>query len=420
MPMVSSDASAVPPNSPVGPLAGLRVLELGHFIAGPFCARLLADLGADVIKVEAPGKGDPARSWGEIRGDKSSIWWSVHGRNKKSITLNMKSPRARSLLLELIGQSDVLIENYRPGQLERWGLGTEQLQLAKPGLVLVRISGFGQNGPYAERSAFGVIGEAMGGIRRLTAFPAGVTDLPPARTGISLGDSVAALYGAFGALAAILDQRSRTTKEVRIVDVALTESVLSLMEGCLPEYGVLGKVREPTGSTLPTNAPSNAYACKDGEWVLIAANSDPLFMALTRLMGCPELASDPRYATNPDRVRHSEELDARIGAWTATLTVEEAFHLLSEANIPSTKIYSVADIATDRQFHARGMIREVEDPTYGKVLHPAPLPMFGGGVCAGSIRWPGPDLGAHNAEVYGGLLGLPDLEIERLASEGVI
>jgi crotonobetainyl-CoA:carnitine CoA-transferase CaiB-like acyl-CoA transferase len=279
MPMVSSDASAVPPNSPVGPLAGLRVLELGHFIAGPFCARLLADLGADVIKVEAPGKGDPARSWGEIRGDKSSIWWSVHGRNKKSITLNMKSPRARSLLLELIGQSDVLIENYRPGQLERWGLGTEQLQLAKPGLVLVRISGFGQNGPYAERSAFGVIGEAMGGIRRLTAFPAGTTDLPPARTGISLGDSVAALYGAFGALAAILDQRSRTTKEVRIVDVALTESVLSLMEGCLPEYGVLGKVREPTGSTLPTNAPSNAYACKDGEWVLIAANSDPLFIA---------------------------------------------------------------------------------------------------------------------------------------------
>ena len=396
------------------------MLELGHFIAGPFCARLLADLGADVIKVEPPGKGDPARGWGEIRGGKSSIWWSVHGRNKRSVTLNMRSPRATALLLELLGQSDILIENYRPGQLERWGLGTEQLQLAKPGLVLVRISGFGQDGPYAERSAFGVIGEAMGGIRRLTAFPAGVTDLPPARTGISLGDSVAALYGAFGALAAVLDQRARATKEVRVVDVALTEAVLSLMEGCLPEYGVLGKVREPTGSTLPTNAPSNAYACKDGEWVLIAANSDPLFVALARLMGRPELASDPRYATNPDRVRHAEELDAAIGAWTATLTVDEACHLLNEANIPSTKIYSIADIASDPQFQARGMIREVDDAPYGKVLHPAPLPMLAGGLGAGSIRWPGPDVGAHNAEVYGGLLGLSDVEIERLAAEGVI
>jgi formyl-CoA transferase len=268
--MNNSAAPAMLSTSPQGPLSGLRVLELGHFIAGPFCTRLLADLGSDVIKVEAPGQGDPVRSWGEIQGGKSSVWWSVHGCNKRCVTLNMKSARARTLLLSLLEKTDILVENYRPGQLERWGLGPEQLQLARPGqarpgLVLVRISGFGQNGPYAGRSAFGVIGEAIGGIRRLTAFPAGVTDLPPARTGISLGDSVAALYGAFGALAAVLDQRARGTKEVRIVDVALTESVLSLMEGCLPEYGVLGKVREPTGSTLPTNAPSNPYPCKDGE-----------------------------------------------------------------------------------------------------------------------------------------------------------
>jgi formyl-CoA transferase len=286
--------------------------------------------------------------------------------------------------------------------------------------VLVRISGYGQDGPYAERSSFGVIGEAIGGIRRLTAFPAGMTDLPPARTGISLGDSVAALYGAFGALAAVLDQRARATKEVRIVDVALTESVLSLMEGCLPEYGVLGKVREPTGSTLPTNAPSNAYACQDGEWVLIAANSDQLFATLATLMGRPDMASDPRYATNPLRVQHARELDAAIGAWTATLSVAEACHLLEDANIPSTKIYSIADIAADQQFLARGMIREVDDPTYGKVLHPAPLPMLKGGLGAGCIRWPGPDVGAHNAEVYGDLLGLSAAEIAHLAEEGVI
>ena len=323
-------------------------------------------------------------------------------------------------MLELLGQSDILIENYRPGQLERWGLGTEQLQLAKPGLVLVRISGFGQNGPYAERSAFGVIGEAMGGIRRLTAFPAGVTDLPPARTGISLGDSVAALYGAFGALAAVLDQRARATKEVRIVDVALTESVLSLMEGCLPEYGVLGKVREPTGSTLPTNAPSNAYACKDGEWVLIAANSDPLFVALARLMGRPELASDPRYATNPDRVRHPRELDAAIGAWTATLTVEEACHLLNEANIPSTKIYSVADIASGPAVSGPRHDPRGDDPAYGKVLHPAPLPMLAGGLAPAASAGPGRTWARTTVKSMAACSACPDLEIERSAAEGVI
>jgi crotonobetainyl-CoA:carnitine CoA-transferase CaiB-like acyl-CoA transferase len=410
--------AASPPND--GPLARLRVLELGHFIAGPFCTRLMADLGADVIKVEAPGRGDPVRGWGEMQGGRSSIWWSVHGRNKRSITLNMKSARAKEVLLALVRECDVLVENYRPGQLERWGLDHDALQRARPGLVLVRISGYGQTGPYADRSAFGVIGEAIGGIRRLTAFPDGVTDLPPARTGVSLGDSVAALYGAFGALAAILDQRARQTPELRVVDVALTESVLSLMEGCLPEYGLLGKVREPTGSTLPTNAPSNAYCCKDGEWILIAANSTPLFEALATLMGRPDLARDPRFAENPDRVRHAQELDALIGAWTGGLTVADAFQRLNAVNIPATKIYSVADIANDRQFLERGMIREVADPAFGTVLHPAPLPMFSGGVGGGAIRWPGPEVGAHNAEVYGGLLGLSQTMMEQLAAEGVI
>ena len=420
--MLASETDANVPvvNSSSGPLSGLRVLELGHFIAGPFCARLLADMGADVIKVEPPGKGDPARSWGEMTGAASSIWWSVHGRNKRSVTLNLKDPRARTLLLDLVQQTDILVENYRPGQLERWGLGPADLQGARPGLVLVRISGFGQDGPYAERSAFGVIGEAMGGIRRLTAFPAGMTDLPPARTGISLGDSVAALYGAFGALAAALDQRERPSPDIRLVDVALTEAVLSLMEGCLSEYGLLGKIREPSGSTLPTNAPSNAYLCKDGEWVLIAANSDPLFQALARVMERPALASDARYLTNPDRVRNAGELDAAIGEWTETVTVAEACLLLEEANIPSTKIYSIADIANDPQFKARGMIREVDDPSFGTLLHPAPLPVMGGASAAGRIRWPGPAVGAHNIDVFGGLLGISTDEIERLAAEGVI
>ena len=267
-----------------GPLSGLRVLEIGHFVAAPFCTRLLGDLGADVIKIEPPG-GDPVRQWGKQL-DGNALWWSAHARNKRCITLNLKHPKARDIVLRLVESCDALVENFRPGQLAKLGLGKEALQQARPDLVIARISGFGQDGPYRDRAAFGVIGEAIGGLRHLTNHPPGTTDLPPVRVGISIGDSLAGLYAAFGIMAALW-QRDRRGGDgrARTMDIALTEAVLSMMEGMLPEYGALGLVRQPTGSRIPTAAPSNAYPTQDGKWILIAANSDPLFAKLTALMG---------------------------------------------------------------------------------------------------------------------------------------
>ncbi|HEX7074158.1 MAG TPA: CoA transferase [Hyphomicrobiaceae bacterium] len=399
-------------------LRSLRVLELGHFIAAPFCTRVLADLGADVIKLEPPG-GDPVRGWGMQAGGRS-IWWSVHGRNKRCITLDVRKPEGREIVLDLVQKCDVVVENFRPGQLEKWGLGPEELAKARPGIVLVRISGYGQTGPDAHKSGFGVIGEAKGGLRYIGGYPKDVTDLPPPRAGVSLGDSVAGLYGAIGALAAVLDQRSSGAKEARVIDVALGEAVLTLLEGALPEYGLTGKIREPMGSAINTAAPTNAYPCADGTWLLIAANSDPLFAALCRVIDRPDVAADPRFKDNRGRVEHVAELDAIISEWTRKLSSEEALERLEAANIPATKIYTIADVANDAQFRARRMVTSVEDPLHGTLLHPGVVPMVEGLDRDAQIRWTGPAVGHHNSEVYEQLLGYSRSRIAELREKGIL
>lgn len=383
-----------------GPLDGIRVLELGHFIAAPFATRVLADLGAEVIKIEPPS-GDPVRTWG-AQVDGNSVWWSVHGRNKKSVVLDLKSAADRETLLRVVANCDAVVENFRPGALEKLGLDDATMRKANPDLVIAHVSGFGQNGPERDRAAFGVIGEAIGGLRYLTNHPKGYAgadkDLPPVRVGVSLGDSVAGLYAALGVVSELLRKarRPRTTSG-GTVDVALTDSVLSLMEGLLPEYGSLGLVRQPAGSRIPTASPTNAYPCRDDAWVLIAANSDPLFAKLAVLIGRPELASDPRFLTNVERVANVEALDDIISTWTRQHAAKDADALCAKAGIPSTLVYTAADCATSPQFLARNMVREVEDPIIGKTLHPGIVPYIPGGESG--IRWTGPRLGQHTDEV---------------------
>ncbi|WGD29659.1 CaiB/BaiF CoA-transferase family protein [Ancylobacter sp. WKF20] len=402
-----------------GPLAGMTVLELGCYIAGPFAARLLADLGATVIKIETPDGGDPVRTWGEMQGGKS-IWWSVHGRNKKSVTINVKTPEGRGLVLDLVKHARIIVENFKPGQIERWGIGPDEMVKANPTAVLVRISGYGQTGPIAQNPCFGVIGEAIGGLRHLTDQPPGTHELPPVRTGVSLGDSLAGVYAAMAALAAVHEQDNSESPVFRTVDVSLTESVLSLLEGCVPEYGLLGKIRQPTGSTLPTNAPSNAYPTKDGAWMLIAANSNPLWAKLAGLMGRPELADTPAYRTNVERVQNVRQLDAMIADWTRTIDSADLALRLEAAKIPSSKIYTVEDICSDAQYRARDMIAPVDDPNFGQVLHPGVVPVISGFDRRSAIRWPGPDLGAHTREVLQHLVGLSPESIAELEQQGVV
>jgi formyl-CoA transferase len=398
-----------------GPLAGLRILELGHFVAAPFATRLLGDLGAEVIKIEPPG-GDPVRQWG-ARHQGHAPWWSVHARNKKCITLDLKKPEARAIVLDLVRHCDALVENFRPGQLAKLGLGREELLAARPDLVIARISGYGQDGPGRDKPAFGVIGEAIGGLRYLTDHPPGTSDLPPVRVGISLGDSVAGLYAAFGVVAALL-RRSRGGKPSAEIDVALTESVFSLLEGALPEYGSLGTIRQPAGGGIATAAPTNAYRARDGIWVLIAANSDPLFRRLAGLMGQPALADEPRFAGNQARVQHVAELDAIIGAWAATIDGRALEAMLEQAGVPATRAYTIADCADDPQFRARGMVQQVDDPLHGTMLHPGVVPRIDDQAPA--PRSTGPGIGADNEAVLGGLLGLDQARIAALRAEGIV
>jgi crotonobetainyl-CoA:carnitine CoA-transferase CaiB-like acyl-CoA transferase len=400
-------------------LRSLKVLELGHYIAAPFATRLLADLGADVIKIEPPGKGDPVRTWG-MQIDGKSLWWSIHGRNKRSVTINMIHPDARQLVLDLAATVDVVVENYRPGQLEKWGLGPKDFEAAKPGLVLVRISGYGQTGPEAPRSGFGVIGEAKGGIRHLTAYPPEVSDLPPVRAGIAIGDDISGFYGAIGALAAVIEQRSSGAKDLKLIDVALGESVMTLLEGQLPEYGKLGRVRQPTGSWVSSAAPSNAYKSKDDAWVLVAGNSDPLFKALIGIMGQPELANDPRFCDNQVRCENVVELDRLIGEWVATHDADVALEKLDDVNIPSSRIYTIADIAADEQYRARKMVTEVEDAHFGTVLHPGVVPVVAGQDRDAQIRWTGPGIGEHTDSVLSDVLGLTADTIATNRKSGLI
>lgn len=413
-----------------GPLAGLRVLELGSLIAGPLATRILADFGAQVIKVEPP-EGDPLRGWG-ILTEHGSLWSMVQARNKQTITLDLKKEKARDLVRRLAAESDVVVENFRPGRLEAWGLGYDDLKRINPRLVMVRISGYGQTGPYKDRPGFGNIAEAMGGIRYVTGFQ----DRPPVRVGLSIGDSLAALYAVIGSLLALYrrdavpvrgqlapdapggDCRNGASGTGQVVDVALTEAVFSLLESILPEYAAFGAVRERQGNTLATAAPSNVYPTRDGKWLAIGANGDSIFRRFTALIGQPELAEDPRFIDNAARVAHVDKIDGIIEDWTLGHDMNELIELLAGAGVPAGPVYSIADIAADLQFQARQMILEVPDARIGRVTMPGVVPVLT--ETPGSVRWAGPAIGADNHEVLRSVLGLSDEEIEGLADEGVI
>ena len=390
----------VPPPR-VGPLVGLKIVELGHYIAGPFCTRVLADLGAEVVKIEPPG-GDPIRGWGaQVNGH--PVWFSIHGRNKLSVELDLK--RERETALRLIDRADVLVENFRPGQIEKLGLGPDVLHARNPRLVIARVSGYGQDGPYRDKPAFGAIGEAMGGIRHLTGHPAGSSDLPPPRCGISIGDDLAGLYAAIGLLSAVYQRDVTGTGKGRIVDVNLVDSIFSLMEGMLPEYAMDGRIRQPYGAGLPTASPTNTYPCADGKWLCVAGNSDLIFRRLMAAIGQPALADDPRYLTNALRCANMAALDATIAAWTLTLPAKDAEAQLEAADVPATRLYDIADCAADPHFRARKAVMEVDDPLIGRTLHAGPAIRLDGDRPEDAIGWTGPALGAHQDYVLRELLG---------------
>jgi len=393
-------AMNVPPPR-TGPLVGLKVLELGHYIAGPFCTRVLADLGAEVIKVEPPA-GDPVRGWGAtVNGH--PVWFSIHGRNKLSVVLDLKRDRERALALA--ARADVLVENYRPGQLEKLGLGPDVLHGVNPRLVIARVSGYGQDGPYRDKPAFGAIGEAMGGIRHLTGHPSGASELPPPRCGISIGDDLAGLYAAVGLLSAVYERDVTGTGRGRIIDVNLVDSIVSLMEGMLPEFAIDGRIRQPAGAAIPTAAPTNTYPCADGKWLCVAGNSDLIFARLMAAIGRPELATEPRFATNALRCAAAGELDDAIAAWTRTLPAAEAEALLEASDVPCSRLFDIADIAADPHNRARGAVLEVEDPLIGRTLHFGPTIRFDGMAPEETVGWTGPALGAHTDYVLGTILG---------------
>ncbi len=395
------------PETP-GPLSDLRVLELGALIAGPFCGQLLGDLGAEVIKVEPPGVGDPMRTWGQGL----PVWWSVIGRNKKSISLNLREPEGQALLKRLVADADVLVENFRPGTMEKWGLGYADLAAVNAKLIMVRVSGFGQTGPYAQRAGYGSIGEAMGGIRYLAGDP----DRPPSRVGLSIGDSLAATFACVGTLAA-LHHRERTGQG-QVVDSAIYEAVLAMMESTIPEYTEAGVIRERSGSILPRIAPSNVYPTSDGEMILIGANQDSVFSRLCGAMGNPDLARDPRYRDHAARGEHQQVLDDLIAAWTATLEADALLARLEDSGVPAGRIFRAPEMLADPQFQARESIVDVPDPRFPNLKMQNVVPRLS--ATAGSIRWPGPELGAHNSEVYSGLLRLSQTELADLQRRGII
>ncbi|MBB5873389.1 formyl-CoA transferase [Allocatelliglobosispora scoriae] len=396
----------------MGALSDIRVIETGTLLAGPFCGQLLGDFGAEVIKLEDPGKGDPMRQWGREKPHGQSLWWPVVARNKKSVTCNLRTEAGQDLVRRLVAEADVLLENFRPGTLERWGLGYEELAAINPRLILTRVTGYGQTGPYAPRAGFGSIGEAMGGIRYVTGEP----DRSPSRAGISLGDSLAATYAAYGTLAA-LHARERTGVG-QVVDSAIYEAVMAMMESLLPEWAVAGYQRERTGAILPNVAPSNVYPTVDGIDILIAANQDTVFRRLAEVMGRVELAADPRYATHGARGAHQGELDELIAAWTATRHSGELLESLHAAGVPAGGIYTAADMLADPHIAAREAIVTVPHPDFGELPMQNVAPRLSANP--GSVRWAGPALGQHNDEVYGGILGIGDEERAALREQGVI
>lgn len=395
-------------------MTGTRVLEIGNFIAAPTAGRLLGEFGADVIKVERPKTGDELRTWRLHAGDVSLLFRSL-ARNKRSVTLDLRTPQGREIALELIAGVDVVLENFRPGTLEKWGLGPEEIRAVNPDAVLVRVSGFGQSGPYRERPGFGAVAEAFGGIRHLTGYPG----QPPVRTGVSLADSVAGLYAVIGALMGLIRRRSGGGGET--VDVALYEAVYSLMESATPDFDAFGITREPTGTTMPGVVPSNTYTCADGRFIIIAGNADAIYVRLMRLIGRPDLADAPDLATNTGRVARGAEIDEAVGAWTRTLGAAEALGRLAAASVPSGPIYDVADIAADPHFAARGMHERhqvrIEGEAPRDVAFPGTVPKLS--EAPGGTRWLGPDLGEHTDEVLAEL-GYTEADSAAFRENGVV
>ncbi len=386
------------------PLQGIKVIELGTLIAGPFCARLLAEFGAEVIKIEAPDGGDPLRKWRKLY-QGTSLWWYVQARNKKSLTLNLKLPAAQEIVRKLVVDADIVIENFRPGAMEKWGLGWDALSKVNPGLIMVRLSGFGQTGPYRDRPGFGAIGEAMGGMRYVTGFP----DRPPVRVGVSIGDSIAALHGVIGALMA-LHHRNVNGGRGQYIDVALYEAVFNMMESVLPEYDMFGFVRERSGASLPGIVPSNTYITRDHKHVVIGANADSIFKRMMEAIGRADLAADPGLAHNDGRVARTAEIEQVIGDWVGRHDLERVLGVLEQAEVPSGKIYGIADIAADAHYQAREMIREFRLKD-GKALRlPGIVPKLS--ETPGETRWVGPELGEHNAEILGALGYSPEQQQE--------
>jgi len=393
-----------------GPLAGIRVIELGTLIAGPFCARVLAEFGAEVIKIEAPDGGDQLRQWRKMY-DGTSLWWYVQARNKQSVTLNLRAPEGQAIVRELARDADMVVENFRPGALEKWNIGWEQLSAINPRLIMVRLSGFGQDGPYRDRPGFGVVGEAMGGMRYVTGYP----DRPPVRLGISMGDTLAALHGVIGALMA-LHHRSVSGRG-QVVDVALYEAVFNMMESLVPEFDVLGFRRERAGNALPGITPSNTYATRDSKYVIIGANNDAIFKRLMTAIGREDLASDATLATNAGRVPRADELDQAIEDWTREHDLAAVLQSLERAEVPSGRVYDAEDIINDVHYAARRMIEQWRLPDGTPMKMPGVVPKLS--VTPGGTRWVGPALGAHTAEVLTRLGYGPEQQAE-LKRGGVI
>ena len=400
------------PDSARGPLVGLRVLDISTMIAAPFGAALLADLGAAVIKIELPDQGDSLRKLAPMSQGRS-LYWSVLGRNKCAITLDLRLPRGRELFLELVKRSDAVLENFRPGTLERWQLGYEVLRAANPDIVLVRVSGYGQDGPYRDKAGFGTPAAAIGGLTYITGYP----DRPPVNVPIALADYLAGLFGALGATAALLE-RERSRQGGQWVDVSLYESVFRLLEAVVPAYGKNGEVRERRGNRTGQSSPIGTYGTADGRWMVLSVSTDRVWRRMIEAMGHPEWGDDSRFASNPARTAHSDELDALIGEWFGARSAAEAQRILDEAGVPVCPTYSIADIFADPHYQAREDIIAPADPAIGPVPMPAVVPRFS--RTSGEVRFVGPGLGEHNAEVYGGLLGLSEAEQAQLHSEGVI
>ncbi len=408
--MNTENASTAPSNCLAGPLSGLKVIELGQLIAGPFAAKTLSDFGADVVKIEPPEGGDPLRQWRLIK-DGTSVWWQVQSRNKRSVGLDLKAPEAQDVVRRLATEADVLIENFRPGAMEGWGLGPDVLMALNPRLIMLRISGYGQSGPYRDRPGFGVVAEAMSGLRHLTGEPGRV----PVRVGVSIGDTLASLHGVVGILMA-LHHRHRSGLG-QVIDVGLYEAVFNCMESLLPEYSAFGAVRGPAGSALPGIAPTNAYRCGDGSYALVAGNGDSIFKRLMNCIGRPDLADDPGLAKNAGRVQRVEEIDAAIGAWTAGRTVDEVLAALAQAQVPSGKIYTVADIAADPHYAARGMLDSIKMTDGSALAVPGFVPKLS--LTPGGHRRNAPDLGQDTDAVLREV-GLTSEQIIALRERGIV